>query len=84
MQDVYGTYGDPPQKKKSHFFGDTEGLCLPTGNGFDLLRVLFHKQSQQEGSKSQNCSMLLLAGNSSNLSGSSRFRFFNYVLLNIS
>jgi len=25
------------------------------GNGFYLLRVLFYKQSQQEGSKSQNC-----------------------------
>jgi hypothetical protein len=54
------------------------------GNGFYLLSVLFHKQSQQESSKSQNCYMLLLASTSSNLSDSSRFILCNYMLLNIS
>jgi hypothetical protein len=43
------------ETQKSHFFGDTDGLCLPTRNGFCFLRVLFHKESKQEGSKLQNC-----------------------------
>jgi len=51
MQNVYGTNGD----LKNHTFKGYRRSLSTAGNGFYLLRVLFYKQSQQEGSKSQNC-----------------------------